>query len=81
MRLGIRMGRSSVLMTDNPYGKNATRMTMREVDADTTSMMMVRQDTSRQHHQRCQGSKKESKMCFKASAGHLSQSVNGGQMY
>lgn len=81
MRLGICMGRSSVLMADNPYGKTATGMTMREVDADTTSMMMVRQDTSRQHHQCCQGSKKESKMCFKASAGHLSQSVNRGQMY
>ena len=81
MRLGIRMGRSSVLMTDNPYGKNATGMTMREVDADTTSMMMVRQDTSRQHHQCCQGNKKECNMRFEASAGHLSQSVTGGQMY
>ena len=81
MRLGICMGRSSVLMADNPYGKNATGMTMREVDADTTSMMMVRQDTSRQHHQCCQGNKKECNMRFEASAGHLSQSVTGGQMY
>lgn len=81
MRLGIRMGRSSVLMADNPYGKNATGMTMREVDADTTSMVMVRQNASCQHHQRCQGSKKESNMRFEASAGHLSQSVISGQMY
>lgn len=81
MRLGICMGRSSVLMADNPYGKNATGMTMREVDADTTSMMMVRQDTSRQHHQCCQGNKKECNMRFEASAGHLSQSVISGQMY
>ena len=81
LRLGIRMGRSSVLMADNPYGEPCGRMFLREVYADTTSMVMVRQNAPRQHHQRCQGSKKESKMCFKASAGHLSQRVNRGQMY
>lgn len=75
LRLGVRMGGSAVFMTTCPRNERPMRMAMRKVDADTSSVVMMRQDASRQQHQRCQSGKKESEVRFEASAGHLPQSV------